>query len=363
LSRVTDVVTRLMDHYASYEATQELSGFVESLSNWWLRRSRDRFWTGEFTATKRDAYATLYECLTTLVQLAAPFIPFQTEELYQNLVARAYGEEMPESVHLCRYPTADLSRVDQALLEEMRTVRDIVTLGLRVRNDHKLKVRQPLAEAEVVVANSNLRERVAAYASLIADELNVKAVHFRESADEFVNYRAKPNFRRLGARVGKQMPAVKKALEGADAAVLRQSLLAAGTASLLVEGEELSLDALDIDIQIVEKAGFAAAGDSAAVVILRTELSQELLDEGLYRDVLNRIQTLRKELELDYTQRVGLVLCGSERMQRVLEARREHLMGETLCVDLQTVGDWSNEAPLREYDLEGETLRVALNKQ
>lgn len=363
LSRVTDVVTRLMDHYASYEATQELSGFVESLSNWWLRRSRDRFWAGEFTDTKCDAYATLFECLTTLIQLAAPFIPFQTEELYQNLVVRAYGSEQPESVHLCDYPTADLARIDQGLLEEMATVRDIVTLGLRVRNDHKLKVRQPLAEAEVVVARPELRSRVAAYASLIADELNVKEVHFLESADEFVNYRAKPNFRRLGARVGKQMPAVKKALEAADAAALRNSLMATGTASLMVDGEVLALDAVDVEIQIVEKAGFAAAGDSAAVVILRTELTEALLDEGLYRDVLNRVQTLRKELELEYTQRVRLVLCGSERLQRVLEERREHFMAETLCVDLSMATNWNGDAPLREYELDGEVLRVGLVKQ
>lgn len=363
LSRMTDAVTRLMDNYASYEATQELSEFVESLSNWWLRRSRDRFWATDFDESKRDAYATLYECLTTLSKLAAPFTPFLTEELYQNLVVRPFGSSVPESVHLCDYPAADHTAVDRGLLEEMRLVRDIVTLGLRVRNDHKLKVRQPLAEAEIVVARGSLRDRIANYASLISDELNVKEVHFLESADEFVEYRAKPNFRRLGARVGKQMPALKKALETTDVAALRASLLATGTASVTLSGEAIALDTEDIEIQIVEKPGFAAAGDSAAVVILRTELSPELLEEGLYRDVLNRVQTLRKELELEYTQRVSLVLCGSERLQRVMEARREHFMAETLCVEMRTAGDWNSEAPLREYEIDGETLRVALVKK
>jgi isoleucyl-tRNA synthetase len=362
LSRVTDTVTRLMDDYASYEATQELSAFVESLSNWWLRRSRDRFWQSEFNDSKRDAYATLYECLTTIVKLAAPFIPFQTEELYQNLVARVYGDEAPESVHLCDYPAADLSRVDAPLLEEMQVVRDIVTLGLRVRNDHKLKVRQPLAEASVVVAREGLRSRVAAYGDLIADELNVKQVHFLESADEFVDYKAKPNFRRLGARVGKQMPALKKALETADAAVLRAELMTTGTAAVSLDGAAISLDAEDIDIQIVEKAGFAAAGDSAAVVILRTELSQELLDEGLYRDVLNRVQTLRKELELEYTDRVRLVLGGSARVREILDTRRNHFMSETLCNQLDLGVEGNGTDPVREYDLDGETLRVTLVK-
>jgi isoleucyl-tRNA synthetase len=361
LSRLTDSVTRLMDNYASYEAARELSEFVEGLSNWWLRRSRDRFWGAEMDESKRDAYATLYECLTTLIKLAAPFTPFQTEELYQNLVARPFGGEVPESVHLCDYPVADLARIDRGLLEEMAMVRDIVSLGLRVRNDHKLKVRQPLAEAEVVVANEGLRARVAAYANLIADELNVKEVHFLESADEFVHYKAKPNFRRVGARVGKLMPAVKKALETADAAALRQSLLASGTATLEVEGQAIAFDCEDIEIQIVEKDGFAAAGDSSAVVILRTELTEELLDEGLYRDVLNRVQTLRKELELEYTQRIGLAVQGSDRVERVLGARREHFMAETLCARLQTGGETTDgAAAAREYDLDGETLRVVL---
>lgn len=363
LARVTETVTRLMDNYASYEATLELSEFVDGLSNWWLRRSRDRFWAAEMDESKLDAYDTLYTCLTTLIQLAAPFVPFQSEELYQNLVARAFGTEKPESVHLCDYPTANVSWIDQALLEEMRVVRNIVSLGLRVRNDHKLKVRQPLAEAQVVVASPSLRERVAAYASIIADELNVKDVHFVESADEFVHYKAKPNFRRLGARVGKQMPAVKKALETADAAAIRNGLLATGSASIDVAGEALSLDAEDIDIQITARDGFAAAGDSSAVVILRTELTQELLDEGLYRDVLSRVQTIRKELELEYTQRVELVLCGSERLNQVLGARREHFMGETLCVDLRLGSDWENESPVRVFDLDGETLKVGLVKR
>lgn len=361
LSRLTDSVTQLMDNYASYEAARELSEFVEGLSNWWLRRSRDRFWAAEMDESKRDAYATLYECLTTVIKLAAPFTPFQTEELYQNLVVRPFGEAVPESVHLCDYPAADLTRIDRGLLEEMAMVREIVSLGLRVRNDHKLKVRQPLAEASVVVANEGLRARVAAYAGLIADELNVKEVRFLESADEFVHYKAKPNFRRVGARVGKLMPAVKKALESADAAALRKAMLTDGEARLEIAGEQISFDSEDIEIQIVAREGFAAAGDSAAVVILRTELSEDLVDEGLYRDVLNRVQTLRKELELEYTQRIGLAVEGSERVERVLESRRAHFMAETLCAQLRTgTSETDGDTPAREYDLDGEKLRVVL---
>ncbi len=361
LSRLTASMTELMDHYASYEAARELSEFVEGLSNWWLRRSRDRFWSAEMDESKLDAYATLYECLTTVIKLAAPFTPFQTEELYQNLVARQFGAEAPESVHLCDYPAADPSRLDHDLLEDMALVRDIVSLGLRVRNDHKLKVRQPLSEASVVVASKRSRERVAAYANLIADELNVREVRFVESADEFVHYKAKPNFRRLGARVGKRMPAVKKALEAANVAALRGEILAAGEARLEVAGEMISFDGEDVEIQIEAREGFAAAGDSTAVVILRTELTEDLLDEGLYRDVLNRVQTLRKELELEYTQRIGLAVQGSSRVEHVVEARRDHFMAETLCAELRTGAPaLDGDASVREYDLDGETLRVVL---
>jgi isoleucyl-tRNA synthetase len=209
---------------------------VDALSNWYLRRSRSRFWKSERDEDKIDAYATLYEALVTVALLAAPLVPFVTEEIYQNLVRRPLGATAKESVHLDDYPEPDLSRIDAGLNQEMAVVRDIVSLGLRVRTDNRLKVRQPLSKAEVTLCHAELDARVSPYADLIAEELNVQEVRFVHGAEEHVEYKAKPNFRRLGPRVGKRMPAVKKAMELADGSRLRASLLSKGEAQIGSKG-------------------------------------------------------------------------------------------------------------------------------
>ena len=223
-------VRELMDSYLAYEAATELTNFVESLSNWYLRRSRQRYWKSEMDADKQDAYATLYEAIVTVTNLAAPFVPFMAEEIYQNLVRGPFGDERSESVHLCDYAAADEAVIDRKLSREMAAVRNIVSLGLRVRTDHKLKVRQPLSRAEVILPDAGQREALAAYSDLIAGELNVHDVVFVGEGEEHVRYLVRPNYRRLGPRLGKKMPAAKKAFQSADAAELRRQLLDTGTA-------------------------------------------------------------------------------------------------------------------------------------
>jgi isoleucyl-tRNA synthetase len=347
-----------LDRYQSYEASSALIAFVDGLSNWYLRRSRSRFWKSERDEDKVDAYATLYEALVSVARLAAPFVPFVTEEIYQNLVRRPLGEKAKESVHLDDYPEPDLSRVDSTLNQEMAVVRDIVSLGLRVRTDNKLKVRQPLSKAEVTLSDAALDARVSRYADLIAEELNVHQVLFVHGAEEHVDYKVKPNFRRLGPRVGKKMPAVKKAMEAASGSALRAALLARGKASIDVEGEPLEIEMEDVEVAVSAKEGYAAAGDETAVVVLSTELTPELLEEGKYRELLNRIQTLRKDLGLEYTQRIRLAIRGSESLGKIVQARRSDLMKETLCVDLVE----GLEGTAREVDIEGEPATITLAK-
>jgi isoleucyl-tRNA synthetase len=331
---------------------------VDALSNWYLRRSRERFWKFERDEDKLDAYATLYESLTTIARLAAPLVPFVTEEIYQNLVRRPFGAKAKESVHLDDYPEPDVSRIDAALNEEMAIVRGIVSLGLRVRTDNKLKVRQPLSKAEVTLSHAALDARVSRYASLIAEELNVHEVRFVHGSEEHVEYKLKPNFRRLGPRVGKKMPAVKKAMDSADGSRLRASLLATGKAEIDIEGEPLTLELEDIEVAVQAKDGYAAAGDELAVVVLSTELTPELLEEGKYRELLNRVQTFRKDLGLEYTQRIRLAIRGSDSLMRIVGSLREDLMKETLCVELRD--DLEGEA--REVDIEGESVTIVLAK-
>jgi isoleucyl-tRNA synthetase len=348
-----------MDEYRAFDATRELSNFVDGLSNWYLRRSRQRFWKSEKDDDKLDAYATLYETLVTVTKLVAPFLPFMSEELYQNLV-RPWGENAPESVHLSDYPEPDASRINASLNEEMATVRSVVSLGLRVRTDHKLKVRQPLSKAEVVLSNPELEDRVSRYKELMMEELNVHDFEFYRGAEQHVIYSVKPNFRRLGPRLGKKMPLLKKALHKADGAALRQSLTDTGRVEIPLDGEAFVLDMEDVEVTVQSKEGYAAAGDQVAVVVLTTALTPELVDEGLYRELLSRIQALRKELELEYTQRIRLAIQGSPPLQSIVEARREHFMGEVLCVELsEEPGDWDDVAT-RDMEVEGEEVRITL---
>jgi len=360
LSLLTERVVDRMDNFRAYEAARELSNFVDGLSNWYLRRSRQRFWKSEMDDEKIDAYATLYEALVNVIKLAAPFVPFMTEEMYQNLVRGPLGDDVPESVHLADYPVPDASRVDRVLSEEMATVRDIVSLGLRVRTEHRLRVRQPLSRAEILLSHSDMEERIVKYRDLIAEELNVLDVQFVSGAEEHIRYGIKPNFRRLGPQLGKNMPILQQALAKADGAALRRALLDKGSAEVDVAGEKLSLGLEDVEVVVEAKEGYAAAGDQTSVIVLRTELTQELIDEGIYRELLNRIQTLRKELELEYTQRIRLAIQGSRRLKEIVRKRHSHLMSETLCVELSDDGTEWKGADRREVEIEGEAATLTL---
>ena len=358
LDILTDSVREFMDAFRAYEAAGELNRFVDGLSNWYLRRSRSRFWKSEFDADKLDAYATLYECLVSVAKLSASFTPFMAEEIYQNIVCGA-GVGGPESVHLCDLPSSR-NRVDYSLSEEMAAVRRIVSLGLRVRTENQLRVRQPLSRAEVVIADAALRERIAPYAALIEEELNVHTVAFVEGGQAHVRYIVKPNFRRLGPRLGPKMKRAKRVFAALDAAALRTQLLRSGSATIDFEGEEIRIDSEDIEVSVEAETHFAAAGDSTMVAVLSTELDDRLRDEGFYRELLHRIQNLRKETDIEYTRRIELSLEGSERMSRILGQHREHLMAEALCTSLRQDSSIRNGAVTRDFEIDGERVRVAM---
>jgi isoleucyl-tRNA synthetase len=275
-------------------------------------------------------------------------------------LVKPWSSDEAESVHLCDYPIPDESRIDASLNEEMATVRDIVSLGLRVRTQHKLKVRQPLSRAEVVLSHPDLEDRVLGYKGLMEEELNVEAVEFYRGGEEHVVYTIKPNFRRMGPRMGKRMPLLKRTLLEADGAALRQSFLETGKAQVELDGDPVDLDMEDVEVAVQAKEGYAAAGDQVAVVVLSTELTHQLVDEGIYRELLNRIQTFRKELELEYTQRIRLAIQGSERLNAIVEKRRDHLMEETLCVELAPSAEGWDAANVREIEIEGEPACITL---
>ncbi len=329
-------VRRALDAYMSYDAAVALIELADSLSNWYVRRSRSRFWAPGLDLDKRDAYATLHEALTTLSRLIAPFVPFLSEEMYQNLLVQCGAPGAAASVHLDRFPETNESLIDQRLVQETRAVRDIVSLGLSVRTSNKLKVRQPLERADVVFNDKDLLERLAEYKSLIQEELNVHEVRFMYPGHEdgAVSFRIKPNFRALGPRLGKNVQTAKKALESADGSALYAELSRTGKVRIVVEGESYDLGPEEIQVSAEAAPGFAAETGRIGVVVLHTTLSEALVDEGLLRELVSRVQAARKDLGLEFSARIRIWLHGSERLVRVARSGERHLSQECLATDV-----------------------------
>ncbi|MEL6184818.1 MAG: class I tRNA ligase family protein, partial [Myxococcota bacterium] len=351
-------VTEHMDAYRSYEATQVLTDFVDGLSNWYVRRSRDRFWAEGRGQDKLDAYWTLYQCLRDLTLLLAPFLPFMAEDMYQALVYEPYGEGMPDSVHLRSFPGGDVSAVDEPLSRDMAEVRALVSLGLQVRASHKVKIRQPLAEAEVILSDASARARLEPYVEVMKDELNVKAIHFVERADDLVSYSVKPNFKSLGSRLGKQMKSAARRLAEAEPVEVLRALESDGGYELRLEAGEVRLGPEDVVVQVTAKEGFAAASGAVGVVVLKVELDDALVAEGRFREVLSKVQARRKALDLEFDARIRLGLEGDAELLSVCEAQAELLKSETLAADLSLGAPVEGE--VHEVEVEGRPLRITV---
>jgi isoleucyl-tRNA synthetase len=348
-----------MDAYRVYEATGVLTAFVDALSNWYVRRSRDRFWVAGLGEDKLDAHWTLYECLTALARLVAPFLPFASEEMWQNLVRRPFGDAQPESVHLAEYPEPDAAAVDEELSRRMAAVREIVSLGLQVRTVSKLRVRQPLEAAELILADPALAAALREHEGLVRDELNVHGVHFVERAGDYVTYQVKPNFRALGPRAGKRMPKLKAALASADGGVLLRELETRGRVRIEVDGLPFEIGPGEIEVALEAREGFAAAAGGVGVVALRTALTPALVEEGRFREVLSRVQSLRKELDLEYTGRIRLSLDGAEPLLGAVRPRLDELARETLAVSV-ALGAPPAGAHVREVAIDGDPLTLGV---
>jgi isoleucyl-tRNA synthetase len=325
-----------MEAYDVTEACRRLAQFVDDLSNWYVRRSRRRFWDPMRTGAAEDklaAYATLHECLVTLSKLLAPMVPFLSEALYRNLVA-SQDPEAPESVHLADYPKADLESVDRDLDEAMSVARVIVSLGRQVRTDAKVRVRQPLAKAAVHIPGEP--GRLAALLPLIGDELNVKEVRFAESAEELSGWRAKPNFRVLGPRLGPRVQLVAAAL-AADDGALAARLGRGETVELSVDGgEPVWLSTGDVELAKQTQAGWGVASDGPVTLALDLELDDDLRLEGMAREVVRAVQDLRKASDLDVTDRIVLGVQAEGALAVALAAHAAWIAAEVLATELKS---------------------------
>ena len=333
LNRTVTEVAELMDAYNNYDACQRLSEFVEGLSNWFVRRSRDRFWSNDKQSPdKLDAYWTLYECLLTTSKLIAPFVPFFAEHLWHNLTS-IFGSAVAVSVHLCDYPAPNAGHRDEALSDEMNLVREIASLGRSARMNNKLKVRQPLAKVEVILADQTHRRFLESHASLIATELNVKEVSFTTDAQQYISYHIQPNFKLLGPLLGKDLPEVKKLLTTADGNELSRGLAAEGKIELVLgDGRAISLTDEQVQRRLVAQEGWAAAEGKQCVVVLATELTDELIREGHARDLIRFIQDRRKELGCEYTDRIVIgIVTESDELKQAVTEHTEYIQRETLA--------------------------------
>ena len=352
LNTMVRTVDDCLGNYRVTEAAKAVQSFVEELSNWYVRRSRSRFWAKGMEQDKVDAYLTLYTALVTTVKAAAPMVPFITESIYRNLVW-SVDKTAPISVHLADFPTVNESLIDPALEENMEIVLEVVTLGRAARNAANIKNRQPVANM-FVKAEHALPEF---FVAIIEDELNVKAVTFRDDMSDFLAYHVKPNFRVLGAKVGKLMSAVKKALEESDGAVVKDALAGGGSYTLHLADGDVTVTSEDVEVTVSQQEGYNCQSYGGVTVALETTLTPELLEEGFVREIISKVQTMRKECGLEVTDHIALDLSGNAKLTAIA-AKNEAFISEITLAD-----SISYDAPAgtsKEWNVNGEKLTLSI---
>lgn len=330
-----------MEAYDNYSAARKLNEFVDALSNWYVRRCRDRFWRSEMDADKNAAYTTLHHCLVTLTKLIAPFTPFIADSMYQNLV-RTHDAEAPESVHLCTYPVtvetrADVAaRVDDACNREIEIVRQVVSCGRAARSAMKLRVRQPLATIELFHREADV---IAKHEETIQNELNVKTLQYvpADKIDQYVHYDVKPDFKLIGPKYGPLAPKIKKALVGhPNPDEIVKQLEKDGVYHMTLDGQDVELTSEELKVELHAREGYAAERvPGYGIIVLDTHITPELRDEGWARDLVNQIQQIRKKQDLKYEQQIELaIVTKSDDMKRVINAHAAYIQSETLAKSL-----------------------------
>lgn len=355
LSRLNTMVRTVDDclaHYRVTEAAKALQSFVEELSNWYVRRCRSRFWAKGMEQDKVNAYLTLYTALVTTVKAAAPMVPFITESIYRNLVC-SVDKNAPISVHLADFPTANETWIDPALEDNMEVVLEVVTLGRAARNAANIKNRQPVGQMYVKAAH----ELPDFFVKIIEDELNIKEVIFRDDMSDFLAYHVKPNFHVLGPKVGKQMGAVKKALEASDGAAVKDALAGDGSYTLHLPDGDVTVTAEDVEVTVSQRDGYNCQSYGGVTVALSTTLTEALIEEGFVREIISKVQTMRKECGLEVTDHIALDLSGNPRLVEI--ARRN----EAFIREITLADSLSCDAPMgtsKEWNINGEKLTLSI---
>jgi len=362
LSELHALVANVTEAYEKYDvtaATRPIEKFVDQLSNWYLRRSRRRFWKTE-SETDKAAYSTLYECLVTVAKLLAPAMPFMSDAMYRNLVT-AVDSTAPESVHLADWPASLLLRIDEKLMDDMRVVMRSASIGHAARAKAGRKVRQPLAEVAFSAPTPAEAAAIRAYAALLADELNVKSVTVLDHAEDAVTYSLNPLPKQLGQKHGAKFPKIKAALLEGDQSVFARSLLSNNPVTVMVDGEALEVLPAEVEVKQSARGGYAVAEEGGYLAALKTDLTDDLVLEGLAREFVRRVQDLRKTAGLDISDRIIVRYEASKKLAEAVHAFAVYIKDETLCVDL-AAGDLP-DAATAEDSFDGERVKVMLAKK
>lgn len=341
-----------MDAYDLNRAVEPFVGFIDQLTNWYIRRCRSRFWADSDTSDRREAFETLYSVLLQLTKIAAPFIPFLSDAIYRELRT----EKMAESVHLCAFPSFDPNMRDEELEQEVAAVQRAVSIGHALRKEYKLKVRQPLQKAHLITSNKELLLSLEKQMRLIADELNVKEVEFHSDEAKFVQWLVKPNFPVLGKKIGKLIPLAKETMQRFDRKQI-QTLASGRTLTVQIDSVSVELQPADVQIERKVREGLAAGNEGELTVALDTVLSEELLEEGLARELINKINTMRREMELEVVDRICICLQTTPRVIACFAKYKEYISHEVLAVDVR-FGPCAGTP----WDLNGEETCISISK-
>ena len=353
LNSLVDFVDKGLAEYKATETSRAIAQFVDELSNWYVRLNRERFWGKGLEGSKLAAFETLYTVLLTLSKLLAPYIPFMTETIYRNL-AVGHLTGAPESVHLCDFPVADLSKVDKELEAGMDEVESVVQLGRAARNAASLKVRQPLSRC--LVKGKRLSDEIA---QLIKNELNVKAVEFVDDASAFTTYNLKPQMRTLGKKYGKLLGKIGEHLKTLDGNEVVATFERGETLKFELDGTPVELEKDDVLTSLTQKPGFEAQSEGDYTVVLDTNLTPELIDEGFLREVISKVQTMRKDADFEVTDRIALSYQTSERLSAVIEKGKEDLMRAVLALSVENRPAADGEI-VREQNINGEKATLGI---
>ena len=357
LSRLNTTVQAVDNDLANYkipEAARALQEFVDEMSNWYVRRSRERFWAKGMEQDKINAYMTLYHALVTIAKTAAPMIPFMTEDMYQNLV-RSVDKDAPESIHLCDFPTVNEAWIDKDLEADMKELLEIVVLGRACRNTANIKNRQPIGTM-YVKAEKKMGEF---YTDIIADELNVKEVKFADDVESFISYSFKPQLRTVGPKYGKLLGGIRQALTDINGTAAMNELRTNGVLKLDINGNDVELTEEDLLIETAQTEGYVSESDGETSVVLDTNLTPELIEEGFVREIISKIQTMRKEAGFEVMDKIVVYAHGNDKIQDVMKAHEDEIKSEVLA-DEMVLGE--TDGYVKEWNINKEAVTMGVKK-